>query len=210
MEVDIWQKIYQKNKEIATALSEKLREKEILCVNVLGSPGIGKTSCLIEIIKRLDFKSYVIEGDVEADFDTVKLQKLGINAVQIDTHGACHLDSPLIEIAVEELSPEKGILFIENIGNLICPAEFKIGEHIIVLIVSVTDGSDKPYKYPLAFQKADIIILNKCDLLPYVDFDFDFFSQGVRGNNKTAPIIKVSAKTGEGFEDIIKYLEKLC
>jgi hydrogenase nickel incorporation protein HypB len=133
---------------------------------------------------------------------------MGVEAIQINTHGACHLDSPMLNDALEKLSfKEGGILFIENVGNLVCPAEFVIGEHVKMLICSVTEGSDKPYKYPLAFEKADIIILNKCDLKPYLDFNSDFFYTGVRNLNKNAPVFEVSGKTGEGFEDVAKWLE---
>jgi hydrogenase nickel incorporation protein HypB len=206
--IDIWEKIYKKNEEIAQNLSEQLKKKGILSINVLGSPGIGKTNSLIQIIKRLECKSFVIEGDIEGDIDTIKLKKHGINVTQIDTHGSCHLDSPQISKALDDFSLEQGILFIENIGNLICPAEFIIGEHLVMLITSVTDGSDKPYKYPLAFQKADIILVNKIDLLPYVEFDAEFFTKGVRFNNKIAPIFYVNAKTGENFDDVLDWLKK--
>ena len=175
----------------------------------MGAPGAGKTTSLINIIKRLgDITPYVIEGDIEADFDTKALQAIGVKAVQINTGGACHLDSPLIGNAVEELGLRDGVLFIENIGNLVCPAEFMIGEHAKLLVSTVTEGSDKPYKYPLAFEKADIIILNKCDLLPYIDFDEDFFMKGVRALNKTAPVIRVSGRTEEGFDKVVAWIKE--
>jgi len=117
------------------------------------------------------------------------------------------LDSPLIGNAVDELQIENGVLFIENIGNLVCPAEFQIGEHAKMLISTVTEGSDKPYKYPLAFEKADIILINKCDLLPYIEFDEEFFMKGVRALNKTALVVKVSCKTGEGFKEVLTWIE---
>jgi hydrogenase nickel incorporation protein HypB len=162
---------------------------------------------LIQIIKRLsNITSYVIEGDIESDLDTKTLLSLGIKTIQINTGGACHLDSPLIEQATKELSLQEGVLFIENIGNLVCPAEFQIGEHAKMLISTVTEGSDKPYKYPLAFEKADIIIVNKCDLIPYLDFDEEFYMKGVRALNKTAPVIKVSCKTEEGFDEVAAWI----
>jgi hydrogenase nickel incorporation protein HypB len=172
----------------------------------MGAPGAGKTSSLIQIIKSLSITPYVIEGDIEADFDTKTLISLGVKTLQINTGGACHLDSPLIGEAVTELGVKDGILFIENIGNLVCPAEFQIGEHAKMLISTVTEGSDKPYKYPLAFEKADLILINKSDLLPYVDFDEDFYMKGVRALNKTAPVIKVSGKTGEGFDEVVSWI----
>ncbi len=210
-EIEIMQSVYDKNDETASRINAALTEKGIFAINVMGAPGAGKTTSLIQIIKRLDpVNSYVIEGDIEADFDTIKLTSLGVKAIQINTGGACHLDSPLIGNAVEELELHGGVLFIENIGNLVCPAEFMIGEHVKMLISTVTEGSDKPYKYPLAFEKADIILLNKCDLIPYLDFDEDFFMKGVRALNKTAPVIKVSGKTEEGYDQAAEWIrEKL-
>ena len=208
-EIEIMEAVYDKNDEVAAQTKENFTKKGIFAVNVMGAPGVGKTSSLIQIIKGLSgITSYVIEGDIEADFDTKLLQSLGVKAIQINTGGACHLDSPLIEKAAGELPLESGVLFIENIGNLVCPAEFQIGEHVKLLISTVTEGSDKPYKYPLAFEKADIILLNKCDLIPYVDFDEEFFLKGVRAQNKTAPVIKVSAKTGEGYEEVVKWIKE--
>ncbi|HHV29362.1 hydrogenase nickel incorporation protein HypB [Acetivibrio mesophilus] len=208
-EIEVMQSVYDKNDEVASKINLSLTKRGIYAVNVMGSPGAGKTSTLIQIIKRLEsITPYVIEGDIESDFDTKTLLSLGVRTIQINTGGACHLDSPLIGKAVDDLNLEKGILFIENIGNLVCPAEFMIGEHAKMLISTVTEGSDKPYKYPLAFEKADIIILNKCDLLPYVDFDESFFMKGVRALNKTAPVIKVSCKTGEGFDEVMLWISE--
>jgi len=208
-EIEVMQSVYDKNDEVAAQINTSLTESGIYAFNVMGAPGAGKTTSLINIIKRLkDVTSYVIEGDIEADFDTKTLQSLGVKAIQINTGGACHLDSPLIGNAVEELNIKNGVLFIENIGNLVCPAEFMIGEHAKMLISTVTEGSDKPYKYPLAFEKADIIILNKCDLIPYIDFDEDFFMKGVRALNKTAPVVKVSGKTGEGFDQVVSWIKE--
>lgn len=206
-EIEIMQSVYDKNDQVAAKIQASLTESGIFAVNVMGAPGAGKTTSLIQLIKRLEaVTAYVIEGDIEADFDTKTLQSLGVKAIQINTGGACHLDSPLIGQAVEDLHISNGVLFIENIGNLVCPAEFMIGEHAKMLISTVTEGSDKPYKYPLAFEKADLILLNKCDLLPYVDFDEDFFMKGVRALNKTAPVIKVSGKTGEGYEKAAEWI----
>ncbi len=206
-EIEVMQSVYDKNDEVASRINSDLTKNGIYAINVMGAPGAGKTTSLIQIIKRLtQVTSYVIEGDIEADFDTKTLQALGVKAIQINTGGACHLDSPLIGNAVEELKLGNGVLFIENIGNLVCPAEFMIGEHAKMLISTVTEGSDKPYKYPLAFEKADIILLNKCDLLPYVDFDEEFFMKGVRALNKTAPVIKVSGKTQEGYDKVAAWI----
>jgi len=207
--LEVMKNIYGENTEIAVEINRGLSEQGVFAVNVLGAPGTGKTSSLIQIIKRLDgIKPFVIEGDIESDIDTRTLKAMGVEAIQINTHGACHLDSPMLVEALKAVDfKEGGILFIENVGNLVCPAEFVIGEHVKLLICSVTEGSDKPYKYPLAFEKADIIILNKCDLKPYLDFDSSFFYNGVKNLNEKAPVFEVSAKTGEGFGDVVKWFE---
>jgi len=202
--------IYAKNERLARDFNEKLTRRNVFCVNVMGAPGAGKTTALIRIIRELACPAFVIEGDIESDIDARKLESLGIPALQINTGGACHLDAPIVADAfAAHAGPEfsGGFLFIENIGNLICPAEFMIGEHVKLLICSVTDGSDKPYKYPLAFEKADIILLNKCDLLDYVDFDRDFFKDGARRHNPGAPVIGVSGKTGEGIGEAAEWLK---
>ncbi|HMM06075.1 MAG TPA: hydrogenase nickel incorporation protein HypB [Clostridiales bacterium] len=210
MRIDIKENIHDENDHIAEHVKEHFTAQGILVVNVMGAPGVGKTTTLKHIFKHLQTaKPYVIEGDIESDIDTRDLQNRGIDTFQINTFGACHLDAPLIHEAIHKMNFDKeGILFIENIGNLVCPAEFSIGEHVKMLISTVTEGSDKPYKYPLAFEKADIILINKCDLLPYVDFDEDFFMKGVRAQNKDVPVFKVSGKTGEGYPEVAAWLEK--
>ena len=209
MRIDIKENIHDANDQIAEHVKQHLSEDGILVVNVMGAPGVGKTTSLKNIFKHLKTaKPYVIEGDIESDIDTQDLKNLGIDTFQINTFGACHLDAPLIHEAIHKLNfDEKGILFIENIGNLVCPAEFSIGEHVKMLISTVTEGSDKPYKYPLAFEKADIILVNKCDLLPYVQFDEEFFMKGVRAQNKQVPVFKVSGTTGEGYAEVAAWLE---
>lgn len=206
--VEVMQNIHEENEMIANATQENLNKKGIFAVNVMGAPGAGKTSTLIQIIKNLKgLKPYVIEGDIESDIDTKTLSGLGVETIQINTGGACHLDSPMIKNALDKISlNERGILFIENIGNLVCPAEFVIGENIKMLICTVTEGSDKPYKYPLAFEKADIILLNKCDLKPYLDFNEKFFYDGVRALNKSVPVFEVSGKTGQGYNEVAEWL----
>jgi len=208
-EIDVVQNIFDENDKIAFNTRELLEKQGIFVINMMGAPGAGKTSSIVNVIKSLpEEKFYVIEGDIESDIDTVKLKELGIDTIQINTNGACHLDAPTIEKSLQGLKlNQPGLLFIENIGNLVCPAEFQIGEHIKMLICSAAEGSDKPYKYPLAFEKADIILLTKCDLKAFVDFDDAFFLKGVRALNKTAPVFEVNAKTGQGFMEVGKWLE---
>ena len=208
--IDIKQAIYSENDIHAETIRKGLAEKGIFTVNILGGAGAGKTSTLINLIKRIQKKSYVIEGDIESDIDTRTLRGLEVDAFQINTNGNCHLNAPMIESILPQMSfPEKGVLFIENIGNLVCPAEFVIGEDVKFLICSIPEGSDKPYKYPVAFQKAGAIIVTKKDLLPYIPFDIEFFEKGVRALNKDAPIFYTSSVTGQGFDELSSWLDSL-
>lgn len=208
LKVNLMANIHDENDHIAAHINEDMGEQGIFVINIMGAPGVGKTTTIKNIIKNLKgLKPYVIEGDIESDIDTRDLRSLGIDTFQINTFGACHLDAPMIHNSVQNIKfDQKGVLFIENIGNLVCPAEFSIGEHAKVLISNVTEGSDKPYKYPLAFEKADMIILNKVDLIPYLDFDEDFYMKGVRALNKEVPVFKVSGKTGEGFDSVAQWI----
>ncbi len=210
LKVNMMADIHSENDHIAAHTNEDLSHRQIYVINVMGAPGVGKTTALKNIIKNLQgLKPYVIEGDIESDLDTRDLRGLGIDTFQINTFGACHLDAPMVHNMVQNMKfEEKGVLFIENIGNLVCPAEFSIGEHCKMLISTVTEGSDKPYKYPLAFEKADAIILNKVDLIPYLDFDEEFFMKGVRAINKEVPVFKVSGKTGEGFAEVAAWIKE--
>lgn len=210
--INVMENIMDENDHIAEHVNEHMSAHGVLVINEMGAPGVGKTTTLRNIISRLDgIKPYVIEGDIESDLDTQTLKGLGIDTHQINTFGACHLDAPMIDHMIDHMhfdhSEQRAALFIENIGNLVCPAEFSIGEHIKMLISTVTEGSDKPYKYPLAFEKADVIILNKVDLIPYLDFDEEFFMKGVRALNKDVPVFKVSGKTGEGFDEVVEWIK---
>ena len=210
--INVMENIMDENDHIAEHVNEHMSAHGVLVINEMGAPGVGKTTTLRNIISRLDgIKPYVIEGDIESDLDTQTLKGLGIDTHQINTFGACHLDAPMIDHMIDHMhfdhSEQRAALFIENIANLVCPAEFSIGEHIKMLISTVTEGSDKPYKYPLAFEKADVIILNKVDLIPYLDFDEEFFMKGVRALNKDVPVFKVSGKTGEGFDEVAEWIK---
>jgi len=205
--IDIMESVYARNEELAAKLNETLTERGVFCVNIMGAPGVGKTTVLLRILELLGSPACVIEGDIESDIDAQKLKALGFKAVQINTGGGCHLDAPVVEHAFADLSFSDGFLFIENIGNLVCPAEFMIGEHIKLLICAVTDGSDKPYKYPLAFERADIILLNKCDLMDYVNFDAKFFHDGISKLNSKAPVFRVSGETGAGFNEVVQWIQ---
>lgn len=209
-DVVIMEDINAENDRRAEEIHRSLAEKGIFTINVIGAPGVGKTSTLTRIIQGLgDIPSAVVEGDIQSDIDTQKLRERGIPSTQINTGGACHIDAPLMESALAEFPvKENSLLWIENIGNLVCPAEFQIGEDVKMLICAATDGSDKPYKYPLAFEKAAVILVNKADLLPHVDFDMDYFTKGIRALNPTAPILPVSAKTGEGIDEVCQWIQQ--
>ncbi len=207
-DIKVMENIMDKNDAIALDTQKALSDKGIFCINVMGAPGAGKTTTITALAKRLSRQVTVIEGDIESDIDTKALNAIGVPTVQINTHGACHLDSPSIAQAIDGIGGiNPGYLFIENIGNLVCPAEFNIGEHMKLLIVSAADGSDKPYKYPLAFEKADLILVNKYDLAALADFDEDYFLQGIRRLHPDAKVIMVSAKKGEGMDEAAKWLE---
>ncbi len=214
-EISVMVNIQDENDRQADNLKQRLHARGIWTINVMGAPGAGKTSVISGLVQALSpEKSYVLEGDIESDLDTQKLLAAGVETVQINTHGACHLDAPVVASALDVFPfKEAGVLFIENIGNLVCPAEFNIGEDIKLLVTTVTDGSDKPYKYPLAFEKANLIVVNKADLLPFVDFDWPFFLSGIRALNPTAPVIQLSARPGaaqaeNGFQEIVKWIRE--
>ncbi|MCK4723803.1 MAG: hydrogenase nickel incorporation protein HypB, partial [Dehalococcoidia bacterium] len=182
---------------------------KVFVVNVMASPGAGKTSVIMETIKRLKGKTRVgvVEGDISSSLDAEAIGKEDVPVVQINTGGECHLDANMTATALGDL-PLKDIelLLIENVGNLVCPAEFALGDHKKVIVSSIPEGHDKPLKYPLMFHEADIVLLNKIDLLPYVKFDLKTFSQAVRGISEKLEIIPISCTTGEGIEEWVSWL----
>lgn len=209
MEVKVLQDILSANDGIARRNQNLLDEHRILTINIMSSPGAGKTSLILQTISKLKQKARigVIEGDVASTIDAKKVHEQGVAAVQINTAGGCHLDANMIENALNNL-PLKALdlLLIENVGNLICPAEFALGEHKRVMLLSLPEGDDKPYKYPLMFAEADVVLINKIDLLPYLEFNIPAFHKAVLGLNPTAKVLPVSCKTGEGLEDWFSWL----
>ncbi len=205
----VFEDVLEANDEIARKNQERLDKYKILAINVMSSPGSGKTSLLLQTIKNLKAgkRIAVIEGDVASQIDADTLHKQGIPVVQINTAGGCHLDANMMQKALDNL-PLKDIdlLFIENVGNLICPAEFALGEHKRVMLLSLPEGDDKPYKYPLMFTETDVVLVNKTDLMPYLDFNLDTFLKVVNGLNPKAKIFPVSCKTGEGLEQWFSWL----
>ena len=197
------------NTENAKGNQELVDKHHILMINITSSPGAGKTSLIMQTIGRLKEKARmaVIEGDIASSIDADKVSREGIPAIQINTAGACHLDANMIRKALDNLDLDHtDLIVIENVGNLICPAEFALGAHKQVLILSVPEGDDKPHKYPLMFTQADVILINKTDVLPHFDFNMSAFSKAVSGLNPAAAVYPISAKTGEGLEQWFSWL----
>lgn len=207
--VQIEQDILGKNNEYAAANRQFFGEHGILALNLVSSPGSGKTTLLTETIRLLNntLPLAVIEGDQQTTVDAERIRATGAKATQINTGKGCHLDAHMIGHALETLQPEdKSVLFIENVGNLVCPAAFDLGEAHKVAVLSITEGEDKPLKYPDMFHAADLMIINKTDLLPHVDFDMEQCCQFARQVNPRIKILQVSAKTGAGMETWLQWI----
>ncbi len=210
MKVKVLQNILDANDQMANRNQQVLDKAGVLAINIMSSPGAGKTSLILQTIARLKdrVRIAVIEGDIASTIDADRISKEGVSVVQINTGGACHLDANMVSNALDSLSLEDtDLLLIENVGNLVCPAEFKTGAHKRVMLLSIPEGNDKPYKYPLMFTESAVIIVNKIDLLPLLDFDVTAFRQAVTGLNPNVKIFPVSCKTGEGIAAWISWLE---
>lgn len=208
--VQIEQDILAKNDRFAAANRAWLRARGILALNLVSSPGSGKTTLLTRSIQDLKgrYPLAVIEGDQQTSHDADRIRATGIPALQINTGKGCHLDAHMVGHAIESLGlPEKGLLFIENVGNLVCPAAFDLGEAHKVAILSVTEGEDKPLKYPDMFHAADLMILNKIDLLPYLDFDMAKCLEYARRVNPDIEVLQVSARSGDGLDTWYHWLQ---
>ncbi len=183
--------------------------QDLLVINLMSSPGSGKTTILEKTIDSLNgkLKLGVIEGDLYTDQDAQRIEKKGVRVVQINTEGACHLDAGMVDKAFQELPGDNlDLLFIENVGNLVCPAEFDLGEDLKAVVISTTEGNDKLTKYPLIFREAGVILLNKIDLLPYTDFSLERFREDLAQINPLAPVFLVSGRTGEGISEWNEWL----
>ena len=210
-QVEVVTQILSANDQIAQENRELLESRGILAVNLMASPGAGKTSLILQTAKALAgrVRVGVIEGDIASHVDADKVAAEGIPVVQINTGGTCHLDAPMVRQALKSLPLDKiDILFVENVGNLICPVEFRLGEGLRVMIASVAEGDDKPYKYPGIFTAVDAVVINKMDLAPYVEFDLAALREAIRGLNRRAEIFEVSCRTGEGLAPWADWLEK--
>ncbi len=204
MKIEVVENVLKYNKDQAEKNRSLFAEKNIFVLNLLSSPGAGKTSLIIETIKILKDKKNigVIEGDISSTYDAEKIKKYIDDVVQINTGGSCHLNATMVFQALEKMDLDKlDIIIIENVGNLICPVGFDLGEDYKIVMSSVNEGDDKPVKYPPVFIKSDLILLNKMDLMEISDFDLDFFQSKVAGLNPTSSIIKFSCKNGKGLQD---------
>jgi len=209
MEIKVLKDILSANEQIAERNRQLLDNKGVFAVNLMSSPGAGKTSLILETIRRLKGKTRigVIEGDVSSSLDAEKIGKESVPVIQINTGGACHLDANMLSSALNNVPLQDiELLLIENVGNLICPAGFALGEHKKVLVSSIPEGDDKPFKYPLMFDVADAVLINKIDLLTYLTFDTQGFSQAVRGINEKVEIFPISCATGQGIQEWVSWL----
>jgi hydrogenase nickel incorporation protein HypB len=200
--IDLERKVTEKNDLLAAELRRRFREARVYTLNLLSGPGAGKTSLLERSLPELSlsYQCLVVEGDLMTQNDAERIARLGVPSVQIQTRGTCHLDSRMVGTALEGVDLEAlDLLLIENVGNLVCPTGFDLGEDLKVVVASVTEGADKPAKYPYIFERAGEVILNKIDLLPYVPFDQEAFTHALRSLNPAAPLFPVSCTTGEGL-----------
>ncbi len=211
--IEVKKSLLSENERVAEINRKHFDEKGILTVNLISSPGSGKTTLLEKTIEALkgELTIGVLEGDIETERDAKRVREKGAYAVQLTTGGACHLEAPLVHKGLHALEKQMegktpDILFIENVGNLVCPSSFYLGEHVRVVLVSVPEGPDKPAKYPKAFKTSNVFIITKADLLPYFDFDVEAVKKEALSLNPNLRIFVVSAKTGEGLEDWLSFL----
>jgi len=209
MKIDMHTPILAKNDALAEELRARFAENHVFVVDLLASPGSGKTSTILATIDALrdEFNIAVIEGDIASSVDAERISAQGIPAVQINTGGACHLESAMLKRAVDVLDLERlDLIIVENVGNLVCPTDFDLGENAKVMILSVPEGDDKPLKYPGVFQVSDAVILNKVDTMPVFNFDRDAFYSSVHELNPKAPIFPIAATKGDGVEEWAEWL----
>lgn len=209
--VPVVKNILQANERLAAANRKRFDDAGLFVFNLMSSPGAGKTSLLEKTIDGLGdrLRMAVIEGDLQSSYDAERIQKKGVQAVQINTEGGCHLDGNMIQVAMEAFDLNAlDLLIIENVGNLVCPAEFNLGEHDKVMILSVAEGDDKPLKYPLMFQLSSVLLINKIDLLPYIDCDVAKIRERAGQINGTQDVFEVSCRTGQGLESWFGWLER--
>ena len=203
MKISVVKNILEANQRIAEENRQRFSQNKLLVINLMSSPGAGKTSLLEKTILGLKskFRIGVVEGDIQSTYDAERIGQTGAPAVQINTGGACHLDSNMVQEALKNLNlADLDLLFIENVGNLVCPAEFSLGEDFKAMILSVAEGDDKPLKYPLMFHESKVLVINKIDLLPFCECNPDLIEERARKINPNLMIFRVSCRTGEGLD----------
>lgn len=208
--IKVERQILKKNDEIAAENRKIFAEKGLFVFNLLSSPGSGKTSLLEQTLKRLNgrLRVAVLEGDVQTDLDAQRISRFDVPVIQIVTKGGCHLEASLIQNALSNFNlNELDLLIIENVGNLVCPSNYDLGETTKVVVVSTTEGDDKPLKYPKMFRVSDVMVVNKIDLLPYVDFDVEKVIANARSINPNLKVFQTSCRTGEGLEEWVEWIE---
>lgn len=209
MEIKVVHQILEWNEDVSNEIINMLEGKKVCLINVMGSPGAGKTSIITTIINELSakYKIGVIEGDIAGKIDAEKMKKLGVPVVQLNTDGACHIEAMSVQNILPEFNlDELDVIFVENIGNLVCPAEFNIGEDFRISLLSIPEGDDKVEKYPLMFATTDALVLNKYDMLEYFDFDTKRVRQNAVDVNPDIKIFAVSNKTGDGSAEFLEWL----
>lgn len=207
--VELKQNIFKENEVNADKIRDEFKKQGKLMINIMSSPGSGKTTTLLRTIERLkDIKVGVMECDIDASVDAITLEKGGAKTIQLHTGGMCHMDAAMTQQGLDEMGKEDvNLIFIENVGNLVCPAEFDTGAGVNVTILSVPEGDDKPAKYPLVYEVADVVLINKIDTLPVFDFNQRLVEERIHMLNPNAKIFYISAKNNEGFEPWIDYLK---
>lgn len=211
MEIKVVRQIMEWNEDVSRSVRETLSQNKICMINVMGSPGSGKTSLILRLIEHLqkDFRIGVIEGDIAGQIDAETMESRGIPCVQLQTQGACHIEA----MSIEHILPmfdlkELDLIFVENIGNLVCPAEFDIGEDHRIAVLSVPEGDDKPEKYPLMFSTSGTIVIHKYDMKPHFEFDDERIKNAVSEINPQGKIFKVSSRTQEGMEELVNLVKE--
>jgi hydrogenase nickel incorporation protein HypB len=208
--IPVVEKILSANDRLALENQSRFDSAKVLALNVMASPGAGKTSLVEQTLKGFEGRLRIgmINGDIATSFDADRAQAAGAVAIQINTGGDCHLDAVMVQSAISQLDLRAlDLVIIENVGNLVCPADFKLGTHKSVLVASIPEGDDKPYKYPGMYRGVDVVVINKVDLLPYVPFRMDFFKKGIEVLNPGVTQFELSCRTGEGLPGWISWIE---
>ena len=209
--IEVKQSVFADNNQDADRLRQQMKEEKTFLINLMSSPGSGKTTTLTGLINRLkdDLRIGIMEADIDSDVDADTISKTGVKVIQLHTGGMCHLDADMTRQGIRQLGTEGlDLVVLENVGNLVCPAEFDTGAALNMMILSVPEGHDKPLKYPLIFQVCDILVINKIDVLPYFDFDLEKVREFALRRNPNLKIFPISAKTGEGVDALADYLKQ--